>query len=193
MIAVHGPSPTLSFPPPHRGGPCLRLAASVSEQGVSLRAARDDDMAWLRRHYHQRRAAEFAPLGWPAAALDAFLDQQFALQHQHYTRYYADAQFLIVERDAAPIGRLYLLRRAPEHLLVDIGLDANQRGQGLGAALIAAAQDDAAASGRGLRLHVEHGNDAARRLYQRLGFEHEENLPTHAAMRWRAREPVATD
>jgi len=187
---MHGPSPTLSFPP-HRGGPCLCVPAPLAARGVSLRAARDQDLAWLRRHYQQRRAAEFAPLGWPAAALSAFLDQQFAMQHLHYVRYYADAEFLIVEREAEPVGRLYLLRRAPEHLLVDIGLDPVERGQGLGAALIATAQADAAAAGRGLRLHVEHGNDAARRLYQRLGFQHEENLPTHAAMRWRAPAPVA--
>ncbi|WP_363796771.1 GNAT family N-acetyltransferase [Lysobacter firmicutimachus] len=188
---MHGPTPTLSFPPPHRGGPCLRWPESLSAQGVSLRAARDDDIEWLRLHYRERRAAEFAPLGWPAAALTAFLDQQFAMQHLHYTRYYADAQFLIVERGDAPIGRLYLLRRAPEHLLVDIGLAPGQRGQGLGAALIGGAQADAAECGRGLRLHVEHGNASARRLYERLGFEHEEDLPTHAAMRWRAPAPRA--
>lgn len=186
--------PALAFPPPRAGlaapregrGEGLALPAALAQRGIGLRRAVDADIGWLRALYRQLRAHEFAPMGWPAQALAAFLDQQFAMQHLHYVRHYERADFLVVERDGAPVGRLYLQRCAPEHLLVDIGLDASARGAGIGAALLRWAQDEAHARGRGMRLHVEHGNHDARRLYERLGFELVENLPTHALMRWEA-------
>lgn len=176
--------PTLAFPPPRPGH--LDLPAPLEGRGIALRPATDGDIDWLRALYRQLRAHEFAPMGWPPQALAAFLDQQFAMQHLHYVRYYERADFLVVEREGAPVGRLYLQRNAPEHLLVDISLDARVRGDGIGSALIQWAQHEAHARGRGLRLHVEHGNHGARRLYERLGFALVENLPTHALMRWEA-------
>lgn len=184
MQALLSGAPTLAFPPPRDGR--LDLPAPLEGRGIGLRAAVEADIDWLRALYRQLRAHEFAPMGWPAQALRAFLDQQFALQHLHYVRHYERADFLVVERDGAPLGRLYLQRNAPEHLLVDISLDAGARGDGIGSGLIRWAQDEARVRGRGMRLHVEHGNHGARRLYERLGFALCENLPTHAAMRWDA-------
>lgn len=184
MQALHSASPPLTFPP-SRGGD-FRLPAPLEGRGIVLRPAVDADLGWLRALYRQLRAHEFAPMGWPPQALCAFLDQQFVMQHLHYVRYYERADFLVVEFDGAPAGRLYLQRAAPEHLLVDISLDARVRGGGIGSALIRWAQDEAHARGRGMRLHVEHGNHGARRLYERLGFAVTETLPTHALMRWEA-------
>ncbi|SDY91167.1 Ribosomal protein S18 acetylase RimI [Lysobacter sp. yr284] len=195
MQALPSAAPALAFPPPRADrtdlpappegrGDGLDLPASLAQRGIGLRAARADDIGWLRTLYRELRAHEFAPMGWPPQALAAFLDQQFAMQHLHYVRYYERADFLVVEHEGAPVGRIYLQRAAPEHLLVDISLDARARGSGIGAGLVRWAQDEAHARGRGMRLHVEHGNHGARRLYERLGFVLTENLPTHAAMRW---------
>lgn len=182
MHALKSPLPPLAFPDARDGD--FELPASLSGRGIGLRPARADDIDWLRGLYRRLRAQEFAPMGWPEQALHAFLDQQFTLQHVHYVRYYERADFLLVERDGAAVGRLYLQRTAPEHLLVDIALDASVRGMGVGAALIGWAQDEARARGRCMRLHVEHGNHGARRLYERLGFVTVEAMPTHALMRW---------
>jgi ribosomal protein S18 acetylase RimI-like enzyme len=151
---------------------------------VRLRPAQAHDIDWLRGLYRRLRAPEFAPMGWPPQALHAFLDQQFEMQHLHYVRYYERADFLVIECHDQPLGRLYLQRTAPEHLLVDISLDTPARGDGIGGALIVWAQKEAQALGRGMRLHVEHGNHGARRLYERLGFSLVESMPTHALMRW---------
>lgn len=184
MQAAIPQPPTLAFPPPRAGH--LDLPAPLEGRGIGLRPAVDADVGWLRALYRQLRAHEFAPMGWPPQALAAFLDQQFAMQHLHYVRHYERADFLVVERDGVPAGRIYLQRNAPEHLLIDITLDAAMRGGGLGGALIRWAQDEAHARGRGMRLHVEHGNHGARRLYERLGFAAAETLPTHTLMRWEA-------
>ncbi|MEH6420583.1 GNAT family N-acetyltransferase [Pseudomonas sp. CGJS7] len=186
-------TPSLAFA--NAPGGRFELPASLSGRGIGLRAALTEDIDWLRGLYRRQRTPEFAPMGWPEQALLAFLDQQFEMQHLHYMRYYERADFLVIERERAAVGRLYLQRTAPEHLLVDIMLDESVRGAGIGSALIVWAQDEARARGRGMRLHVEHGNHAARRLYERLGFVAVEALPTHALMRWESdlREPDARE
>ncbi|MDH5822685.1 GNAT family N-acetyltransferase [Luteimonas sp. RD2P54] len=179
-----GPPP-VPFPPPPADP--LPTPAALAARGLALRAAADADLPWLRLLYAGTRADEFAPLPWPDAVKRAFLDQQCAAQHAHYLAHFADAQFLLLDGPGGPCGRLYLLRRAPEHRLVDISLLPEWRGRGIGGALVAAAQADAAALGRGLALHVAHANPGARRLYARLGFRADAaaESATHLAMRWR--------
>lgn len=184
----------------------LQTPASLAGRGFSLRGLRDDDVPWLRDLYATTRAEEMAPLPWPAAAKRAFLDQQFALQHNHYLAVYGDSDFLAIQRNGIPLGRLYLQRagradatahalseaRPDEHpdeyLIVDIALFPQARGEGIGGALIACAQARAAAEGCGMRLHVMTTNPAAQRLYERLGFVvvPEGGTPTHRLMRWSA-------
>lgn len=158
----------------------------LTERGFSLRAAHDGDLPWLRDLYASTRAEEMAPVPWPEIAKRSFLDQQFGLQHQHYLAHYADTDFLAIEHAGhGPVGRYYLQRTAPEHLLVDISLFPALRGSGVGSALIRQSQQDAAALGRGMRLHVQQSNPGARRLYERLGFVAEEGAEgTHRPMRW---------
>jgi len=167
-------------------GDRLVAPAALRARGIALRAARDADLPWLRDLYASTRSAELAAVPWPETAKRAFLDQQFALQHAHYLRHFADADFLIVETAQAPLGRLYLQRGAAQHVLVDISLLPAWRGQGMGTALIAQAQALAAAAGCALSLHVLHANPDAQRLYARLGFVAGDASDTHLEMHWRA-------
>ncbi|KRA20444.1 MULTISPECIES: GNAT family N-acetyltransferase [unclassified Lysobacter] len=186
---MQAPSRLLPFPrsdDPQGRDDRLATPALLSERGFALRPARDDDLPWLRTLYASTRAEELAPIPWPDEAKRAFLDSQFALQHQHYLLHYADADFLAIERDGAPVGRYYLQRRAPDHLIVDISLLTAARGQGIASALIEHSQRDAAALGRGLHLHVASDNAGAQRLYRRLGFVQTEDSGAHRRMRWPA-------
>ena len=171
------------FPRERPGGPTT--PALLAERGFSLRGLRDADLPWLRDLYATTRAEEMAPVPWPDAAKRAFLDQQFNLQHRHYLVHYADADFLAVEHaERGPVGRYYLHRTAPNHLLIDISLMPALRGAGLGGTLIGHSQREAAALGRGMRLHVLGGNPGARRLYERLGFIADGGEGGYVAMRW---------
>lgn len=163
----------------------MQTPALLAECGFSLRAAHAGDLPWLRDLYASTRAEEMAPVPWPEIAKRSFLDQQFALQHQHYLNHFGDADFLAIEHaEHGPAGRYYLQRVAPDHLLVDISLFPALRGSGVGTALIRQSQQDAAALGRGMRLHVQQSNPGARRLYERLGFVVESDEGTHRPMRW---------
>jgi len=182
MPAAAGtPAPT--FP---AGREPVAQPGALRARGIGLRAARDADLPWLRDLYASTRSAELAAVPWPEAAKRAFLDQQFALQHAYYLSHFAGADFLIVETAQAPLGRLYLDRSAAQHVLVDISLLPELRGQGIGTALITHAQALAQAAGCALSLHVLHANPEARCLYARLGFVAGDASATHLQMHWRA-------
>lgn len=144
-------------------------SSSLQNLGVGRRDETTDDAPFLEALYLSIRRGEFAALGWPEAALDAFLRDQFRLQTLHYRRCYQPAEFLIIEQAGLAVGRLYLHVGDEDIRIIDISLIEAARGAGLGGALIASVQDRAAAEGRTVSLHVEASNPAVR-LYERLGF-----------------------
>ena len=175
------------LPPfPASAGPGLAAPPAFAAFGLSLRPATAADFPGLRRLYADTRADEMAQVPWPPGLKQSFLDQQFDLQHRHYLQHYGDAAFLVLERGGEVVGRLYLQRTPPEHLVVDISLLEAWRGRGVGGALLARVQADAAAAGSGVFLHVRRDNHAARRLYLRLGFAPAPGgTDTHERMAWR--------
>jgi L-phenylalanine/L-methionine N-acetyltransferase len=94
-------------------------------------------------------------------------------------RRYPDAALFVAESEEGEIvGRLSVARDphpASKHV-ADLGLmvAADWRGRGVGRALLHAAVDWGRESGiRKLELHVFPWNEAAIRLYEQFGFEHE--------------------
>lgn len=170
----------------------IETPASLIGRGFSLRRATAADLSWLCRLYATTRAEEMAQVPWPDGLKQAFLDEQFALQHRHYITHYQDCDFLVLEGPSGPAGRYYLQRTTPDHLLVDISLLPQMCGQGLGQALIKASQYDAGALGCGMHLHVMQRNVAAQRLYARLGFVVTRTQGLHHHMRWSADSQLNT-
>ena len=136
---------------------------------ITLRPATDDDLPLLERVYASTRAEELAALPWDDAAKTAFVRQQFAAQHHHYRAYYTGTEFLVVLRDGAPVGRLYLARWPSEIRIMDVALLPEHRGAGIGARLLADVLAEGDAAGKRVSIHVERHNPALR-LYARLGF-----------------------
>lgn len=172
--------------PDFPAGAGLATPAALGLRGFSLRPCGASDIGFLRQLYGQLRADELAQAPWPAEQKAAFLDSQFALQHKHYLTHFSAADFLLLEVAGQSAGRFYLMRQAPEFLIVDISLLPQWRNSGVGSALIRHAQELAKNEGASLNLHVDQRNHAARRLYQRLGFEVMDEEDAYAAMRWRA-------
>ena len=150
---------------------------------VSLRPATDAERAFLYQVYAGTRMEELAPLQWDETAVQAFLTMQFNAQDFHYRTYYATAQFLIVEVDGQPAGRLYVARTASELQLMDIALLPGYRNAGIGTALIEDLIEEARVTGLVMRLHVEPFNRALR-LYQRLGFTKVGETGLYWLMEW---------
>lgn len=149
---------------------------------ASLRAATPDDRAFLLALFATTRP-DLALL--PAEHRDALVEMQFRAQDQQYRQANPQATFDLVEVDGAPVGRWYVDRRPDDLHLIDISLLPEHRGAGIGTALVGALQDEAAASGRGVTLHVALGN-RAEALYERLGFRVAADLGAYRLLEWRA-------
>lgn len=143
--------------------PPLAAAAAFN---LSYRPETDADLPFVAALYATTRADELAATGWPEAMKAVFLAQQHQAQHAHYRAVHPDGEWLIIAREGAPVGRLYLAEQDGMLLLVDIALLPEARGGGLGTAILT---DLLAAETRPVQLHVELMNPA-RRLYERLGF-----------------------
>lgn len=180
-----------SFPAPRRAPPALPPALVAA--GVGLRAACCDDLAFLHALYRALRAPDFALAPWSHAEREAVIRDQFALQHRHLLREHPRADYWIVERRAGasadaptPIGRYYLDRHGRVWRAMDMGFLPGKRGFG-GALLNWTKARAVAAGGRGIDLHVAHGNIRARTLYLRMGFRDiDPPLDFHQRMIWLA-------
>lgn len=140
--------------------------------GLRARRVAPGDLAFLQQLYASTRAEELAASGWPADEQEAFLVQQFGLQHRYYQEHHRDADFLLLSSLAGqPLGRLYWRAiDAEEAALIDVSLIPQARGRGLGTALMSMLVSQADRLGQSIGLHVEPDNPA-RRLYERHGFE----------------------
>lgn len=150
---------------------------------VTLRPATDADYPFLRRLYGSTRAEEMEHFPFGQAEKDAFLDQQFAAQYEHYRVHYPTCERNIVEKDGKAIGRLWVDEWRDQIRLVDVALMAEHRGSGIGTQLLSDVLARGAAAAKPVTIHVEAYNPALR-LYQRLGFEQVDTNGVYYLMKW---------
>jgi GNAT superfamily N-acetyltransferase len=144
----------------------LHAAAAL---GISLRPETEEDRSFVQSLFVAVRAPEFAALGWPEEALAAFLGQQADLQSRAWSMQFPALDRQIVCSGGEGVGRIYTLETATEIALVDISLTPEERGAGIGTALLTDLVAFADEGGRETGLWVEAANPA-RRLYERHGF-----------------------
>jgi GNAT superfamily N-acetyltransferase len=161
--------------------PDAGLRASPDE--VALRASTPLDHAFLFSVYASSREEELGLTAWDSDQKRAFLAMQFAAQDRYYREHFPDAHYDVIEADGEPVGRLYVARGMEEIRIVDIALLPAHRGRGIGRALLAALQEEAAYSRCPIVIHVER-SDRARRLYTRMGFVPVEESGVHVLMMW---------
>jgi len=154
---------------------------------VTFRHVAESDTPFLRALYASTRQDEMEMLPWTAEQKKEFLDWQFEAQ----TKYYFDMDdedFMVVDLDGSPIGRLYLVRSEKEIEIIDIALMPELRRQGLGRQLLQEVLDEAARDRKVVTIYVEHFNPA-RHLYDRLGFQHIDTNGVYHIMKWSAAAP----
>lgn len=140
---------------------------------ISLRPAVDVDRPLLLEVYAAARADELAQVPWSDEQKAAFVEQQFTAQDADYKTRRPDADFLVIDWNGQPVGRLYRAMldepTGPALQVIDIALLPEWRGKGIGTKLLRDILAEADAAGVPVTIHVEQFNPA-RRLYERLGF-----------------------
>jgi ribosomal protein S18 acetylase RimI-like enzyme len=151
--------------------------------GLTCRSMTDADLPFLFSLYASTRAREVAATGWPPEAQLQFLRGQFDAQHHHYTTYYPDAEWLVVEHDGRAVGRLYVEEWPSQLRIIDIALVPEAQSQGFGSALLADIFTRARTATKKVSIHVEKNNPAMR-LYERLGFAKAEDKGIYDLLEW---------
>lgn len=136
---------------------------------ITLRAASEEDAAFLLEVYASTRADELALVPWSNEQKDAFLKFQFDAQHSSYCERFPEASYQIILQDNVPIGRLYVLREIEEITILDITLLPQQRSSGIGTTLIRELLTEGGQTNRPVRIWVEHFNRSLL-LFKRFGF-----------------------
>lgn len=157
--------------------------ASPASQ-ASLRETRAEDGEFLYRVYAGTRAEELAMTDWSEEQKAQFCRMQFQAQTADYSANYPEARHSIIECDGTPVGRLIVERAEGELRIIDIALLPEARGGGIGTRFLLELMEEARATGKSMRIHVEKFNRALR-LYVRLGFRPIEDKGIYLLMEWK--------
>jgi ribosomal protein S18 acetylase RimI-like enzyme len=158
----------------------------ASSRGMlRLRPEREDDLAFRLRLFGDSRP-DLALVPLAPAAREQLVGLQFRAQTLSYGAQFPQARFDIIELDGVAIGRIVVDRSAAELRIVDQALVPAFRGLGIGSTILRALMEEAGRAQRPLRLHVASNNDAAKRLYARLGFVPIATSLTYTELEWRA-------
>src|SRR5712691_8481728 len=77
-------------------------------KAIRFRPSTPEDVPFLRCVYATTREDELRRVPWTDEQKTLFLDHQFQTQKKHYEEFYPDCEFLIIELEGEPIGRLYI-------------------------------------------------------------------------------------
>jgi GNAT superfamily N-acetyltransferase len=166
--------------------PPVRAAAAF---GIAYRREAEEDRMFMQALYAATRGQELGLGGWPEELRRQFVAQQLFAQRRHLETVHPNAEWLIVERTGAPIGRLCIEDRGGDLWLVDIALMPESRGIGIGGAIMRDLLDLGREAGKPVSLTVFNDNPA-RRLYDRLGFVEIRAGDVYAEMVWKGEQPA---
>jgi GNAT superfamily N-acetyltransferase len=155
----------------------------VERGAITLRPATPADYHFMRRLYEAGREEEMKQFPFDELKKREFLDQQFGAQYQHYQLHYPTCERNIIEKDGAPIGRLWIDEWRDQIRLVDIALMPEWRATGIGTMLLREVLERGTSAAKPVTIHVESFNPALR-LYERLGFEKVDTNGMYFLMRW---------
>jgi ribosomal protein S18 acetylase RimI-like enzyme len=148
------------------------------------RASKSDEAA-LFDLFCRVRTRELDAASWDEHLRAATLRLQFDAQRRGYRQQWPDCETRMVLVGNALAGWVVVDLAGPALHLLDIAVAPESRGQGIGARIVRALQDEASRAGRPLVLTVLRTNLPAVRLYSRLDFQVVRADEMHLGLEWR--------
>lgn len=155
---------------------------------LQLRIATPADREFFSRLYATTRD-ELKSLGLPPAQFAELMQSQQRIQEHGMRMTYPNAQEWMIylqREDYVEIGRLISDFTDNDWRIVDIAILPEYRNQGWGQQVMRSVMNQASLTGGTVSLGVMHFNEAAKRLYQHLGFSVIKQDAIHAQMIWRS-------
>lgn len=178
---ITGPPPGFAFAGDRPGAVVIEPIARTPT--ITVRAAGDDDRAFLYAVFASTRRDELVPLGWDDRATESFLTAQFDAEDRDWHRHHQGGESLVVLDDEEPVGRLCMVRTEHEIRVLDLTLLPQHRGHGIGTALLMTLVEQARRTRRTVRLQVDR-NSRTISLCRRLGFAHAATRGGSWLMEW---------
>ncbi len=151
---------------------------------IILRPAEGADEELLFAVYASTRRDEVTAFGWDEAQQEEFLRMQYNTQRAAYRVQSPHAEYSVITVNGMPAGRMIVDRSGANISLTDIAVLPGFRGKGIASHLIGELQNEATGTARGIVLHVDKVNVAARRLYEKMGFVAAAETELTIEMRW---------
>ena len=129
------------------------------EPNISRRTASETDDEFLFDLYCSTRSTEVAQFGWQPEQVEAFMRMQFTMRQRAYKMQFPSAVHEVIVFGKMPAGRLIVDRSGERILLTDIAVLPQLQGKGIASHLVRELQDEAAALGLPLVLHVDIGSE----------------------------------
>ena len=152
---------------------------------IFCRPVQPDDTPFLLELYASTRANEMAVVPWTSEQKQAFVSMQFTAQQDHYRKRYPAAAHEIILGSQQPIGQIFVARLENEIRIVDLILMPDQRNAGVGSFLLRRLLEEAASTGKIVRIYVEEFNPSLR-LFERMGFKQIAQENMHLLLEWTA-------
>ena len=137
---------------------------------ISQRPATDADEPFLRELILDSVAEELMAWSWPESMRSHLLEIQYRARRQSIRARFPNAEDKIVVVDGVPAGWFAKADLADEIRWIDLMITADQRGRGVGTAVLMDEIAESNRAGKPARFSVSVMNVRAIRLYEQLGF-----------------------
>ncbi len=143
---------------------------NTSSVAVTLRPECSQDESFIRNLILETIADELGASAWPEPMRSHLLSVQYAGRRQSFRLTFPEAASYVIEAGGVNAGWAVVTEMPQEIFLVEIIVSPECRNRGVGSAVIRQLIAEAAARRKPVRLTVNATNNAAIRLYERLGF-----------------------
>ena len=151
----------------------------------TMRPEQPEDADFLYELFRSHTLPGLAAMQVDDAIKESLLRMQFRSQTTTYRAQYPNARFDILERDGTPFGRYIVDESGGIATFVDFALMPENRGAGLGTAVVRAILDWVSQRCPVVHLSILWNNEASLRMTSRVGFVQVGETPPYVQLEWR--------